>query len=37
MGNVENAFIRNRELPLPKLIEDILLFENKSKEVKRDV
>ena len=29
---VENAFIRNRELPLPKLIEDILLFENKSIE-----
>ncbi len=28
----ENAFIRNRELPLPKLIEDILLFENKSIE-----
>jgi len=28
----ENAFIRNRNLPLPKLIEDILLFENKSIE-----
>ena len=28
----ENAFIRNRDLPLPKLIEDILLFENKSIE-----
>ena len=26
----ENAFIRNRDLPLPKLIEDILLFENKD-------
>ena len=28
----ENAFIRNRKLPLQKLIEDILLFENKSIE-----
>ena len=28
----ENSFIRNRGLPLPKLIEDILLLENKSIE-----